>query len=338
MYTDLVVIILGISLVLYMILGGADFGAGIIEIFTGNKANSTVSRAMAPVWEANHMWLIIAIVILFNGFPRAYRILSTNLHIPVLIFLIAIVFRGAAFTFRHYDAYQDQSAKVYSQIFRYSSLLAVFFLGVTISAFFGGTIPYSNTGSFVDLYINPWFNLFSVSIGFFLVSLSAYIAATFLLGEVTSEDGYQLLSKFSQRLFFVAVISGVAIFASSYSMDLIFHKKFFNNTYSLIAASLASLLVPLIFGFIRNRNIWKLRFTVAFQILLIMSGWFVVQWPNFVLFSNGSALSFDDAAGPTATMKVLFFSLAIGVVIIFPALYYLFKLFKSDANLNYQSE
>ncbi|MFT4567837.1 MAG: cytochrome d ubiquinol oxidase subunit II [Saprospiraceae bacterium] len=87
------------------------------------------------------MWLIIAIVILFNGFPKAYVILSTHLHIPVLLFLIAIIFRGTAFTFRHYHAYHDKSQHIYSLIFRYSSIVAVFFLSVTISAFFSGTVP-----------------------------------------------------------------------------------------------------------------------------------------------------------------------------------------------------
>lgn len=338
MYTELVMIVMGISLMLYMILGGADFGAGIIEIFTGNKANSTVSRAMAPVWEANHMWLIIAIVILFNGFPKAYTVLSTNLHIPVLMFLIAIVFRGAAFTFRHYDAYQDEWANVYSIVFRYSSLFAVFFLGLTISAFFGGTIPNSNSGTFAALYIHPWFNLFSVSIGIFLITLSAYIAAIFLLGEVKTDAGYQLLSKFSKRLFFTSVVSGIAIFIASFAMDLRFHQLFFNNKYSLVAGIFASLLIPLIFSWIGKKEIWKLRFIVGFQIILIMSGWFAIQWPNFVFFEDGSALSFYDAASPKSTMKILFYALAIGVVIIFPSLYYLFRLFKSEVNLTQVDE
>ena len=337
MYTELVILIMGISLVLYMILGGADFGAGIIEIFTGNKGNSTVSKAMAPVWEANHMWLIIAVVILFNGFPKAYTILSTNLHIPVLVFLIAIVFRGAAFTFRHYDAYKDKSEVLYSYIFRYSSLVAVFFLGIIISGFFGGTIPNSNVGSFTDLYVSPWFNYFSISVGVFLVTLSAYIAAIFLLGEVSTDEGYVLLSKFSFRLFFLSVCSGSAIFISSYLTDLVFHQIFFSHTLSIIAGIIATLMVPAIFLLIRKRNVWQLRFTVAFQIVLIMTGWFIVQWPNLVLFSDGSVLSIYEAAGPNITMKVLFYSLAVGVVIIFPGLFYLFRLFKSDDNLNLKS-
>ncbi len=333
-YAELVMIVLGISLVLYMILGGADFGAGIIEIFTGDKGNSTISKAMAPVWEANHMWLIIAIVILFNGFPKAYVILSTNLHIPVLIFLIAIVLRGAAFTFRHYDAYHDDSQVIYSKIFRYSSLVAVFFLGITISAFFGGTIPSTSSANFTDLYISPWFNLFSLSVGVFLVILAAYIAAIFLLGELETDGGYHLLSKFCKRLFLLSVIFGTAIFISSYLEGLSFHTTFISHRLSILTGVLATILIPIVFKMIRQKRIWNLRIIVGLQITLIMTGWFIIQWPNLVVFSDGSFLSIYDAASPRITMKVLFIALAIGVVIIFPSLYYLFKLFKSDSNLN----
>ncbi len=330
MYTELVMIILGVSLVLYTILGGADFGAGIIELFTGNKGNSTVSRAMAPVWEANHMWLVIAVVILFNGFPKAYTILSTNLHIPVLLFLIAIILRGTAFTFRHYDAYHDDSQNLYSYIFRYSSLFAVFFLGVTASAFFGGTIPVGNSGSFTEMYIFPWFNWFSFSVGIFLVVLSAYIAAIFLLGEVRTEEGYLLIKKFSVRLFILAALSGLSIFISSFSRGLIFHDIFIAHPLSIFSVIGATLLVPFIFVLIRQKKVWKMRFVVGAQILLILMGWFIIQWPNLVIYSDGSTLSMYEATGPVITMKILFIALAVGVVIIFPGLWYLFKVFKTE--------
>tara|TARA_R110000737_G_scaffold332714_1_gene349792 strand:+ start:67 stop:1059 length:993 start_codon:yes stop_codon:yes gene_type:complete len=326
-------IVMGISLVLYMILGGADFGAGIIELFIGDKSNSTVSRAMAPVWEANHMWLIIAVVILFNGFPKAYVILSTNLHIPVLLFLIAIIMRGTAFTFRHYDAYHDKSEKIYSTIFRYSSLLAVFFMGITISAFFSGTIPSDTSGTFTEQYIYTWFNWFAVSVGVFLVTISAYIAGIFLLGEVETEDGYNSIRKFILWIFGLSIISGSSIFISSFVSDLQFHKLFLSHPIPIGAGVFASLIAPYIHKLIQAKKIWTMRIVVGAQMVLIMIGWFIIQWPNLVVFSDGSMLSMYDAAGPVATMKVLFFSLAIGVVVIFPSLYYLFRLFKSEDNL-----
>ena len=96
----LIIIILGTSFLLYTLLGGADFGAGIIEIFAGKREEATISNAIAPVWEANHVWLILAVVILFTGFPPVYSSLSLVLHIPLMMVLLGILCRGSAFTFR----------------------------------------------------------------------------------------------------------------------------------------------------------------------------------------------------------------------------------------------
>jgi cytochrome d ubiquinol oxidase subunit II len=85
------------AILLYLLLGGADFGAGIIELFTSdnnkNKTSITMSRTIGPIWEANHMWLIIVIVILFTGYPDIYATVSTYLHIPLLIMLLGIIAR-----------------------------------------------------------------------------------------------------------------------------------------------------------------------------------------------------------------------------------------------------
>jgi len=123
---------LWLSVCLYVILGGADFGAGIVELMTKKKNRKYTEKIMyesiAPVWEANHMWLIIAIVILFVGFPEIYTTLSTYLHIPLVLMLVGIIARGTAFTFRHYDAVEDRWQVIYTQIFYYASLLTPFFL------------------------------------------------------------------------------------------------------------------------------------------------------------------------------------------------------------------
>ena len=106
--TEVIFTILSISLLLYVLLGGADFGGGILELFTRGKASDIVSKAIAPVWEANHVWLILVIVILFVGFPPVYSTVLTTLHIPILLALIGIIFRGSAFTFRHYDIEEEK--------------------------------------------------------------------------------------------------------------------------------------------------------------------------------------------------------------------------------------
>src|ERR1044072_4596679 len=91
------------AILLYLLLGGADFGARIIELFTSGKnrgkTRRTMYQAIGPIWEANHMWLIIVIVILFVGFPVIYTTMSIHLHIPLAIMLLGIIARGTAFAF-----------------------------------------------------------------------------------------------------------------------------------------------------------------------------------------------------------------------------------------------
>src|SRR4030095_4347637 len=129
-----VIIYLWTAILLYLLLGGADFGAGIIELFTSKKnerlTRRTLYKAIGPIWEANHMWLIITIVILFVGFPAIYATMSVHLHIPLAIMLLGIIARGTAFTFRHYDAVVDDMQVVYNKIFVYSSFITPLFLGI----------------------------------------------------------------------------------------------------------------------------------------------------------------------------------------------------------------
>lgn len=329
-YTTLVATVLALSLVFYFIFGGADFGAGIIELFVGDKGNKTISNAMAPVWEANHIWLIIAVVILFNGFPSAYATVSTALHLPIMAILLGIIVRGSAFTFRHYDAIKDGSQYWYSLLFRYSSVFTVFFIGVTASVFFSGSLPSSLEGqTFHSYYIAPWFNIFALSVGVFTGILTTYIAALFLFGEVETEEGYSILKRFSLRLFIGAIISGLSIFFCSWQMGLEFHQKMLFHPISILAIILATAIAPFIFKTIRSKEIWKLRFWGGLQMAFILIGLFAIQFPALLLFSDGSALYFSEAAAPVLVMKVLFFALLCGVVLIFPALYYLFKVFKT---------
>ena len=160
-----VIIYLWTALLLYLLLGGADFGAGIIELFTSDKnkgrTSDTMYKAIGPIWEANHMWLIIVIVILFTGFPKLYSLVSTYLHIPLVIMLLGIIARGTAFAFRHYDAIQDDMQKVYSKIFRFSSFVTPLFLGIIAASAVSRRIDVNAT-AFVDAYIFSWLNFFSV--------------------------------------------------------------------------------------------------------------------------------------------------------------------------------
>src|SRR6201991_132932 len=168
-----VIIFLFFAILLYFLLGGADFGAGIIELFTStdNKSRTrrTMYQAIGPIWEANHMWLIIAIVILFVGFPAIYSTMSIHLHIPLAIMLLGIIARGTAFAFRNYDAVHDNMQKVYNRIFVYSSFITPLFLGIIAGSTVSGRID-THADNFLSAYIFDWLNTFSLSIGLFTVS------------------------------------------------------------------------------------------------------------------------------------------------------------------------
>src|SRR3954465_8770327 len=179
----IIIFILGVSFLLYTLLGGADFGAGIIEIFGGRREETTISKAIAPVWEANHVWLILAVVILFTGFPLVYSSLSLVLHIPLMLVLIGIIFRGSAFTFRHYDVGYGRSHKYYSFLFKASSFITPMFLGITLGAMILGRVTFDQSVGFYNMFISPWLNLFCIMMGIFSTCLFAYIAAIFLIPE-----------------------------------------------------------------------------------------------------------------------------------------------------------
>ncbi|MEP7259305.1 MAG: cytochrome d ubiquinol oxidase subunit II, partial [Flavitalea sp.] len=185
-----VVFYLWTSLLLYLLLGGADFGAGIIELFTTRanqqKTRSTMYKAIGPIWEANHMWLIISIVILFVGFPAIYTTMSVHLHIPLVVMLLGIIARGTAFTFRHYDAVIDDMQHIYNRVFEYSSFITPLFLGIIAGSSVSGYID-PQAHDFVSAYILSWLHGFPVAVGLFTVAICAFLASIYLIGETKND-------------------------------------------------------------------------------------------------------------------------------------------------------
>lgn len=328
MMVEFVMLVLGVSLFLYTVLGGADFGAGIVEIFIGKKGVHTISKAMAPVWEANHVWLILVIVLVFNGFPKVYSTLSTVLHIPLMGILVGIIFRGTAFTFRHYDVLEDSTHKYYDFFFRISSLLTPMFLGMTLGAMIGGRISIDYTQDFYSIFIAPWFNWFSFSLGIFTTTLFAYIASVFLVGEVETENGKNTVIKFAQRaLVMTMVMGGLVMLTAEWEGLNLFH-EFISHPLSLTSSILGTLLIPIIFILIKKEKIVWMRLATGAQVAIIMIGWAVVQFPVFIQFQDGTTFSMYNCAAPNSTFRQMVIALIVGLLIVIPAFLYLFKIFK----------
>jgi cytochrome d ubiquinol oxidase subunit II len=227
-----VIIFLWVALLLYLVMGGADFGAGIIEMFTSNKNKSRTRRimynAIGPIWEANHMWLIIAIVILFVGFPVIYATMSTYLHIPLTVMLMGIIARGTALTFRNYDAVHDNMQKIYNKIFVYSSFITPLFLGIIAGSAVSGRVDPQAT-NFMDAYIYSWLNWFSVAIGFFTVALCGFLAAIYLIGEANDDSERKSFIRKARLMNVAAVIAGSVVFIASVKENIPLVQWVFGN-------------------------------------------------------------------------------------------------------------
>lgn len=326
-----IIFFLLVSVYLYCLLGGADFGGGILELFSGKQnigiTRKLVTKAIAPIWEANHMWLIIAVVILFNAFPPIYTRILTSLSIPVVLLLLGIVLRGTAFTFRHYDAIKDESQEVYSHIFSYSSLMVTFFFGLTVGSLVSGRII-SAPVNFIEGYINPWFNLFSVSVGIFLCSLFPFIASVYLIGDTTEPEERKYFIRKSKVTNIATVVTGSLVFISSIIDRNNFASSFFAHPFSIALILLATLSLPLLWRMLEKGKIWPSRIIAGAQLLFIIGAFYFIYFPVLVNMKDVPDLTLFNSAAPEVTLKYLAYALLGGSLIIFPSLYYLLRIFK----------
>ncbi len=332
----IVLIFLGLSILFYILFGGADLGAGIMELFlskdTREDERALITHAMAPVWEANHVWLILAIVILFMGFPRVYTEASTYLHLPLMALLVGIVARGCAFTFRYYDTTRTYR-RTYTRIFAYSSLWTAFFLGILGASSVAGLIN-PKAKSYGELFLDPWLNPFCISQGLFTACFCTMLAAIFLVGEADEIELTRILRRKAKIAVLITSIVAPLPFLAAPMIELPFFSMIVSQPLSLSFLVLAVLLVPLLWISL-NRSIWTTRARILSVMLVssILLSWFIAQYPNALYYSQSEqlpALSFQEAAAPPATLRVLVGGLVVGSLLIFPALAYLFKVFKWD--------
>jgi len=319
------------SILLYLLLGGADFGAGIVELFTSKKNRSrtrhTAYRAIGPVWEANHMWLIIAIVILFVGFPVIYATVSLYLHIPLLLMLTGIIARGTALTFRHYDAVADDMQKIYSRIFVYSSFVTPFFLGIIAGSTVSGKID-TEAASFTDAYIFSWLHPFSLSVGLFTVTICGLLAAVYLIGEAAEAGDRQRYVRKARVWHTLSMCCGALVFLAAWYDGIPLVQWVFGQTTGAVGVALA-LAAALVFRLrIARAESSLLRVLAAFQVAMILLVTTYYHYPDILLLKNGGHLSLLEHHGQEKTIGALAWALLLGSVFILPALFYLMYAFQ----------
>ena len=329
-----VITYLCLAILLYLLLGGADFGAGIMELFTRRQnrsaARQTMSHAIGPIWEANHMWLIIAVVILFVGFPRIYSIMSVYLHIPLLIMLLGIIARGTAFVFRHYDAVKDRMQQLYNRIFALSSAVTPFFLGVIAASVLAGYVN-PQSADFLTAYVWSWLHGFSVAVGVFTVALCGYLACVYSIGEARSEADKQYFIHKTRIMTGIAFVAGGLVFAAAYYEGIPLGHWIFGNAVGATAVVLASVSLGLLAYSVSRGQTVLPRLLAGFQVTMILLAIGYWHFPDFIVLRNAPNLSLLSDQAPQATMNALGWALLLGSIFILPALYYLYYSFQHEA-------
>jgi cytochrome d ubiquinol oxidase subunit II len=315
-----------ISITFYVLMGGADFGAGVWSFLAyGPRARAqrrVIEAAISPIWEANHVWLILAVTVLFTAFPAAFALISITLHIPLTLMLIGIVLRGSAFAFRMNDVERDPAHAVWGWMFAGSSLLTPVLLGVIVGAIASGSLD-SHAAGFLDRFIRPWWALFPLSVGFFALALFAFLAAVYLTVETTDRG---LQDDFRRRAF--AGITATAVMAV---IVLLLSKTGAPAIHALLTrrGGILWILLTAVLAISAFAALWKNQFRLARMLAIgqaatILWGWALTQFPYLV----EPHLTIYNAAAPTSTLRLLLIALVPGAILLFPSLYYLFRIFK----------
>ena len=340
---ELIAGIIVVALNAYALLGGADFGGGVWALLASGprreRRRHLIAEAIGPVWEANHVWLILAIVLLFTCFPPAFARLGTLLHIPLSLVLIGIVLRGSAFTFWRYgggggggggggSGHGDETQRYWGVVFAIASLITPLLLGTTVGAIASGALGDQGRGTgegFYQVYVAPWLTPFTLSVGVFALIAFAFLAAVYLTLEAQERE---LQEDFRNQ----ALGAGVALFFAALAALLLSHRWAPRVREALIFAPWA---VPLHLltaatALTALAALWRRRWRVArvaaaTQVSLILWGWALAQYP-YVLPPD---LAVEAAAAPAVTLRLVLAAVALGALVLLPSLYYLLRIFKS---------
>jgi cytochrome d ubiquinol oxidase subunit II len=329
MLETLVAAIMLTSLIVYALMGGADYGGGMWDLLaSGERAQRqrrAIVEAISPIWEANHVWLVLVVVLLFSAFPLAFSTMMTALNIPITAILIGIVLRGSAFMFRKYDSTDDAVQRRWSTVFGVASFFTPFFQGLTLGALTTGNIHLAGdrvtTGFFAG-----WLTPFALTCGLFALVLFAFLAATYMTVDTRSEpdlqNDFRLRAIWSQIA--LILLANVVFITSGNGAPLMYHGL--TNWWAPILLGWTVLSGITAFLALWFRAFILARTAAVAQVTFILVGWGMAQFPHLV----APDVTIQNAAAPESTLKPLVIALGVGAVVLLPSLFYLLQIFKSQ--------
>lgn len=319
-------VVIGLGLVAYAISGGADLGAGLWSLLARGprreQQRDAVYAAIAPIWEANHVWLIFVIVVMFSAFSRAFAVLGIALHVPIGLALLGIVFRGAAYAFRAYGIQGERARERWTRVFAWASLVTPVFLGIVVGGVSSGEIRVED-GIVTSGYWAGWTTPFALAVGALSLGLFGMLSAVYLAAETRGE----LRRDFTRRALIMqgvaaVLAAGAFVLARNDAPEL--HANLARSSWTWpvqvgTAACAGATIVAL-----RKDRPSLARYTAAGQVALVVIGWGLAMGGHFIL----PDVSLASASRNTEVMPALVIALSCGAVVLAPALIYLYRVFK----------
>ena len=315
-----------LGLCAYGVLAGADFGGGILDaIARGPRRDAqrdAIARAMGPVWEANHVWLIFVIVLLFTGFPRAFYALGEALFVPLHLALVGITLRGAAFVFRAYGPRDAAALRRWGRVFGVASAVTPVLLGMSLGAVSSGRLRVRADGELLG-GADAWRSPLALVTGLFALALCAYLAAVFLTVETDGE----VRDDFRRHALEVGT---VVVALSAVLIPWVFVAAPHLGAGLLSARALPALATGAAAALASGYGLYRRRFGLAraaavVQVTCLLVGWALALYPHLIY----PDVTLAGAAAPDATLRAVLWTVPPGLALLLPSLGWLFRVFKS---------
>jgi cytochrome bd ubiquinol oxidase subunit II len=321
---DAVAGVLWIGVTMYAVFGGADFGAGLWSLLAdrgerGRRPRELIDWAIGPVWEANHVWLIFALVVLWTGFSSAFEAVFSTLFIPLSLAALGIVLRGSGFAFQH-QARRAGGRTLAETLFGSASVLTPFFMGTVVGAVAGGRVPVGNAAGDP---VTSWLNPLSLLMGALFVATGAYLSAVFLVSDARRAGAPDLERYFVTRALVSGIVAGglaaAGLVALRSEARFVFDGLMGDALPLVILSALCGVGVLVL---LHRRARRGARPLAVCAVAAVIWGWGVAQHPY--LLPQKLTIADAAAAGPTLTSLLVIFGVA--VLVVLPALGLLFTL------------